>query len=867
MPIDIPDLMQPIGNRYPIIEDTSILGGFRSVLNTTARDAIPANSRKAGMLVFCRTEVKLWQLDAGLTTWTEFSTGGGGFTPGGDLAGDDVAQIVTGVQARPITNDPSFNRSLTVSRTAATPFVNPYACTSDGTHIWVADLATTQVYKVNPADWSTWVSRVTLPADSSVRSLFCTTDYIICCCNNSTVCLISRATDTLVGYITLNSAYTEYACIDTSGQIWVPEGTSGDLVCYQVTDVLSAFPASPATGVIVVLGRGAAPTCLTFHAGYIWAGVESYLCRVDPATKDVTTQEGSTIHMRILGVGTKIWITPADTTGTAINVYETTTFPSAPTHLSDAGQFEGDVNWYDPDWMVSDGVTLWAADRYLGILYTFNAVTPAFTGEINLDPSAHYYTQMAFLGPYIWLGTRGPVDIGYSQLDPNEIIFSEVYTGFTGVLQLGWSYPTSSYLQPLSNILFIDGGTTLTEERDGSIARPFNSYAESISRAVSISYPGPTLLVTPGDYTAESPINWISPGNPPVSLNVKGLGVRDNQPTLPSSVRILSGWLNLDSVNTGSALRCTSATFDKVTSYGVVWCNYLVANDCKLGISTLAKNSLTFRNCTFDVDSRILCPGYTGVVEGAYVDTTGRNVLRIKFQGADPFLVVTVSEGSYHISVIRNEIAEAIATAYPTLVFNVEVDDGNNNDLSIYSGTGYLEFDSEANGSTLNPVIGFYQMDLIGVVSMDPMSLRSFRDMGVNYQGRINLIDAPPGPTTTYLPLVSGIQTAGTTYTLLGVLPAFDYSILGNGLVSFTLKTALIIPAGSTAQVRLYDVTNNTTVYESVVIAGPQTEYDVGSLLSELPSWPSMLELWLATPTNSGGNATCLAAGIVATFS
>lgn len=69
MPIQIPDTLATLGNQYPLAEDTSIQGGFCSVLNTTNRDAIPASSRKAGMLVWTQTETTMWQLQADLVSW------------------------------------------------------------------------------------------------------------------------------------------------------------------------------------------------------------------------------------------------------------------------------------------------------------------------------------------------------------------------------------------------------------------------------------------------------------------------------------------------------------------------------------------------------------------------------------------------------------------------------------------------------------------------------------------------------------------------------------------------------------------------------------------------------------------------------
>jgi hypothetical protein len=50
-------------------------GGYRSVADTTERDAIPSPRREAGMLVLTLSDGKVWKLASDLTTWSEFSTG------------------------------------------------------------------------------------------------------------------------------------------------------------------------------------------------------------------------------------------------------------------------------------------------------------------------------------------------------------------------------------------------------------------------------------------------------------------------------------------------------------------------------------------------------------------------------------------------------------------------------------------------------------------------------------------------------------------------------------------------------------------------------------------------------------------------
>jgi len=51
-------------------------GGLRTVTNATARDAIPADRRTHGMLVYVVADAQYYTLEADLVTWTAFAGGG-----------------------------------------------------------------------------------------------------------------------------------------------------------------------------------------------------------------------------------------------------------------------------------------------------------------------------------------------------------------------------------------------------------------------------------------------------------------------------------------------------------------------------------------------------------------------------------------------------------------------------------------------------------------------------------------------------------------------------------------------------------------------------------------------------------------------
>jgi hypothetical protein len=53
----------------PIIDDSSVKGGYQTVTNAASRDAIPTVIRKAGMLVILQDTQVLYRLASNLTTW------------------------------------------------------------------------------------------------------------------------------------------------------------------------------------------------------------------------------------------------------------------------------------------------------------------------------------------------------------------------------------------------------------------------------------------------------------------------------------------------------------------------------------------------------------------------------------------------------------------------------------------------------------------------------------------------------------------------------------------------------------------------------------------------------------------------------
>ena len=78
MPITlISNIVPANGNTFYILEDSFLKGGYQTVSNIEARDAIDPVNLKAGMAVFTQEPKNLWILNSDLTTWTKFSSGGG----------------------------------------------------------------------------------------------------------------------------------------------------------------------------------------------------------------------------------------------------------------------------------------------------------------------------------------------------------------------------------------------------------------------------------------------------------------------------------------------------------------------------------------------------------------------------------------------------------------------------------------------------------------------------------------------------------------------------------------------------------------------------------------------------------------------
>jgi len=217
MPIGLTDLLSPLGS-FPLVEDKDVKGGFRAVANIAARNAIPSTSRKAGMLVWAEAEGSMWQLAGDLTTWNEFSSGGGSLTPGGDLSGTSTSQVVSKIQGVPTPGSTSLPVAGAVlqAENNSTLLTGPRSVVSDGTFLYVGEWSQTEsvpyVHKVLPLGVGsdgipnlmlvgTIDLSATLVSASVIGDIAQDDTYLYCACwDTGNIAIIHKSTFSLSGW-------------------------------------------------------------------------------------------------------------------------------------------------------------------------------------------------------------------------------------------------------------------------------------------------------------------------------------------------------------------------------------------------------------------------------------------------------------------------------------------------------------------------------------------------------------------------------------------------------------------------------------------------------------------------------------------
>lgn len=116
MPLELTDEITPLG-AFPLLNDIYLKGGWQTVLNNTARDAIGASSRKIGMVVYTTSTSQAWILGPGITNgdWTLYTLPAAAHAashlPGGSDALSTAAPVKGIGDANSVGLSTSFSRS------------------------------------------------------------------------------------------------------------------------------------------------------------------------------------------------------------------------------------------------------------------------------------------------------------------------------------------------------------------------------------------------------------------------------------------------------------------------------------------------------------------------------------------------------------------------------------------------------------------------------------------------------------------------------------------------------------------------------------------------------------------------------------
>lgn len=174
MPISLASYVIPKnGGQFFLMEDVNLKGGFRTLADVTARDAIYSVSIKDGMLVYTVAEAKYWRYDLATTTWIEIPlgvVGPVGPTGAAGTSGIDGPVGPTG-PAGTFSGTFSGNANITGALTSKNTYTNlaafPAATNLQGTTAVAVD--TNKIYISNGTAWVEVQQAGTLPYDIALN--------------------------------------------------------------------------------------------------------------------------------------------------------------------------------------------------------------------------------------------------------------------------------------------------------------------------------------------------------------------------------------------------------------------------------------------------------------------------------------------------------------------------------------------------------------------------------------------------------------------------------------------------------------------------------------------------------------------------
>jgi hypothetical protein len=219
-------------------------------------------------------------------------------------------------------------------------------------------------------------------------------------------------------------------------------------------------------------------------------------------------------------------------------------------------------------------------------------------------------------------------------------------------------------ITPLSRVLYVDKFTTCPEEEQNGAAAtsPFATLAQAIAALIALNVGG-TLLVVPGDYTAEDPIVWNLGSDPARPLAIRALAPGPLQVLLPditasgaSGADILlegcfvgtltttsnvvrlynSGFLTID-----AALSTVFLTGGPLATLDIT-CTSILVTDCEFQSNvTIQEGAFRVVDCLFTTDAATIT--FTG--DPASVDADYASYINFLAQG------MAVSNGNIQIGI------------------------------------------------------------------------------------------------------------------------------------------------------------------------------------------------------------------------
>jgi hypothetical protein len=351
-------------------------------------------------------------------------------------------------------------------------------------------------------------------------------------------------------------------------------------------------------------------------------------------------------------------------------------------------------------------------------------------GVVSSFPAA-YVSVLGTIGGRGWIPTgnngsaSGAGSLIQLDLSTHDFIITNHHSlSYTAIVS------GSSPSVPLSNTRFVDGGATTPG--DGSIASPYSTLTNAIQSVGSIPYPGPTLLVTPGDYSSENPLEWMSPGNPPSGLTLKSFAGTYYSPDITA----LSGNLSIEGTYVATVMG-SSVILNNCNNYSVL-ADYVTGNESSFGYIFVSSN-LSLKHSVFERGSIIYAGSIPSYNADATVDTTEPyNVLRIRSDGGDYVSITVTPSASLSKVDLVNELNSFLNPLGLAAVINPS------NRIIFYTSTGRVSIDTLANGSTLNTPLTIYPGENYPCnVTMDISTWYNFKGNST-YTGAISVTEPPP---------------------------------------------------------------------------------------------------------------------------